>query len=471
MNINQYADINNVRCYAMSNAVNYEKGQVNSEYNIVNLTRRISNRSFLSYDKENINTLITINNTILQFNPAIYTIYGYHVEIDNEFTLDIQEQPSNVTYYVGIKLKFITGTHDRVLLGNDNTAVTMQQLQGVIFFVQSALPTDDHYIWIGSINGSTGEWVFTPNPGLLIKFTTDEIGTEDGRSIDDIYARRYATHLYGSLDIHQAASESTVPSYKEEQSVPLPSYSLKYNDQYLQPTLVSSDNTQLATLGDDYIKILKLIISELQTSDSSTLINNEGIFSNNASIANILSNSISSEFINAYKISALRNKFSENYSGSDDPATIEGFRVWTAVYNDLAELYKKDPHCPVLVEGDLVVKVRNSDTYTKYENETPELVVGVYSPKYGQLLGGDPNLGSLESQYDSYIPVALTGRVKVKIDTPTQEGDLIVPTNQGVHSISCYDADLKLKYSGFIIGKALESGDVGDLITVQVMRS
>lgn len=477
------ATIDKVRCYAMGSAVNYEKGQVNSEYNIVNLTRRVTDRSFLSKDKRQASAddpqptaLVNISSggDTIRYNPAVYTIYGYHVEIESDYIITDLTLDQSQIYNIYIGLVFLV--EDKLLAANQTTS---DVLDGVVFDIlpEGTLPEYSHYLLVGSVAyaGGEGGWKFTPNPGILVKFTFDEIGDDDGYSIYDIFAKRYQTKIYGSLSIRSASDFSEVPRYADEDEGA--GYWINYNSTYTNPTIISSEGSLLGELTPNNITITNAVISnELSNSDKSTRITSSGIISSKGSIDNLESNNSEIENLKAYNITAKHDPFSSNYSGLQGPATISGFRVWNAVYNDLAEFYKKDPNCPELEEGDLI-KVSSDDTYTKFESDDdPYLVIGIYSPNYGFILGGNPNESNLSNQMDKYIPVALSGRVKVKITTDKRckvhRGDLLVPAPNegGVRSVNPHDK-LKRKYLGCIIGKALEDGNSGDVILAQVMRA
>lgn len=132
-----------------------------------------------------------------------------------------------------------------------------------------------------------------------------------------------------------------------------------------------------------------------------------------------------------------------NYSG-DFYAT----RVFNAVFNDYAELFLKYDPDEELNPGDVVVKVRGKNAYTKSNSYEDELVVGVVSDQYGHLLGGT---GDPEYDKKHYIPVGLAGKVNVNIRTfsEIEEGDLLVSYINGLAIVSTNNKP------GTIIGKVL----------------
>lgn len=98
---------------------------------------------------------------------------------------------------------------------------------------------------------------------------------------------------------------------------------------------------------------------------------------------------------------------------------IKGARVFNPVFNDYAEYFRKSPTCPSYVEaGEVVILDESfvSECYTiapKTEGNyfSKCIVVGVVSDSYGHIVGGD----GYEDDDDNYLPVALAGRVMVKV--------------------------------------------------------
>lgn len=143
---------------------------------------------------------------------------------------------------------------------------------------------------------------------------------------------------------------------------------------------------------------------------------------------------------------------------------ISANRVYNAVWNDYAELYKK--LCPKAdyEEGTVICKIPEVDAYGESNYKDRRLVVGVVTERYGHLLGGDPNL-SLEENLELYIPVAVSGRVPVRVVGHVNEGDLLV-----VSTCNGYATSEPYPEPGTVIGKALESTDgTKDKILMQVM--
>ena len=126
--------------------------------------------------------------------------------------------------------------------------------------------------------------------------------------------------------------------------------------------------------------------------------------------------------------------------------TVSATKVYNAVYNDLAELFEcNDPseYSP----GDIVIFNNGSVAFPerKFDNR----VVGVYSDTYGQLLGGEER-NEIEG-YTNFIPIGISGRVRIKIKGDFKTGDLIRAA--GEKGYGCADTG----YSpGTVVGKVLE---------------
>jgi len=137
---------------------------------------------------------------------------------------------------------------------------------------------------------------------------------------------------------------------------------------------------------------------------------------------------------------------------------ITGNRVFNAVWNDYAELYKKKDINKIYEPGTVISKVPGEDSYDSATLSNASLVVGVVSDTYGHLLGGDKDK-SLEENLKEYIPVGVSGRVKVKVSEGyiVHEGDLMRVSPVPGEAIPVREE--RFYQRGTIIGKALESSD------------
>lgn len=122
-------------------------------------------------------------------------------------------------------------------------------------------------------------------------------------------------------------------------------------------------------------------------------------------------------------------------------------RVYNAVYNDYAEYFEKGD--TVVEPGDVIMCSEDNDNeYVKSNGAYNNLVVGVCSDSYGHILGGEGK----ESDDDNFIPLGLSGRVRVKVIGDVKKGDLLVTSDiPGVAMKS------EQYIPGTVIGKALES--------------
>lgn len=154
--------------------------------------------------------------------------------------------------------------------------------------------------------------------------------------------------------------------------------------------------------------------------------------------------------------------------------TITGTKVFNAVYNDYAELFPRTPNDKNKLEvGDIIALDMDSniESYTLASLDNRNSVVGVYSGEYAHLIGGDtPPTGVdfIEYNKDKYIPVALAGRVHVKVIGKANKGDYIVA--DGFHKGVGRVYDPKKDYSYNIIGMLVESDNITDNTTVRKLK-
>ena len=103
--------------------------------------------------------------------------------------------------------------------------------------------------------------------------------------------------------------------------------------------------------------------------------------------------------------------------------------VYNAVWNDYAELFERGEETEA---GDIIALDLSSgeEKYIKATADS-EIVVGVHSDTFGHLIGGEaPQNGEdfVSHNLPKYIPVALCGRVAVKVTGEVKVGDWIVPS-------------------------------------------
>ena len=125
--------------------------------------------------------------------------------------------------------------------------------------------------------------------------------------------------------------------------------------------------------------------------------------------------------------------------------------------NDYAEFFEKNNKEIDYEPGTVICKVKGEDKYAASTFSTRKLVVGVCSDSYGHILGGE-NLMNMEDNKKKYIPVALSGRVRVKVvpNKTISEGDLLYVSKE--EGLATNEPPFENEH-GSIIGKALEDSD------------
>ena len=105
------------------------------------------------------------------------------------------------------------------------------------------------------------------------------------------------------------------------------------------------------------------------------------------------------------------------------PGVLTASRVVNAQYNDYAELFEKGEETEA---GDIIAldMVSNDEKYIKAVYNS-RVIVGVHSDEFAHVIGGDKGK-TLEENLKNYIPVALAGRVHVKVSGVVYKGDKIV---------------------------------------------
>lgn len=131
--------------------------------------------------------------------------------------------------------------------------------------------------------------------------------------------------------------------------------------------------------------------------------------------------------------SAYTLKSDENGALSWSGTSFTAPKVYNAVYNDYAEYFPKGEETE---PGDIISLDFSSDTerYVKADNIKNTAVVGVHSDSYGHLIGGDNPPASFTGSFEDYnnvryIPIALCGRVMVKVKGIVHKGEYIVASD------------------------------------------
>ena len=117
-------------------------------------------------------------------------------------------------------------------------------------------------------------------------------------------------------------------------------------------------------------------------------------------------------------------------SGVNGSGNISGFsKVYNAVWNDYAEFFERGTDTE---PGDIVAIDLESENecYVLADRKLhPNMIVGVHSDTYGHLIGGEqaPSYADYAAyNMPKFIPVGLSGRVKVKCLGCVNRGDVIV---------------------------------------------
>lgn len=108
------------------------------------------------------------------------------------------------------------------------------------------------------------------------------------------------------------------------------------------------------------------------------------------------------------------------------PGVLAASRVVNAQYNDYAEFFERGEETEA---GDIIALDLSSDE-ERYVKATPKnrVIVGIHSDEYAHIIGGEKGK-TLEENLKNFIPVALAGRVHVKVSGVVYKGDRIVISN------------------------------------------
>lgn len=108
------------------------------------------------------------------------------------------------------------------------------------------------------------------------------------------------------------------------------------------------------------------------------------------------------------------------------PGVLTAARVVNSQYNDYAEFFERGEETEA---GDIIALDLSSDE-ERYVKATPRnrVIVGIHSDEYAHIIGGEKDK-TLEENLKNFIPVALAGRVHVKVSGVVYKGDRIVISN------------------------------------------
>ena len=109
--------------------------------------------------------------------------------------------------------------------------------------------------------------------------------------------------------------------------------------------------------------------------------------------------------------------------------TITAAKVYNAVYNDYAEFFPRGGDSQ---RGDIIA-LDESVSYERYvrATENSRCVVGVHTEEFAQIIGGkslEPSDDILKENLPNYIPIALAGRVHVRMYGKAEKGGWVIPS-------------------------------------------
>lgn len=139
-----------------------------------------------------------------------------------------------------------------------------------------------------------------------------------------------------------------------------------------------------------------------------------------------------------------------------------------AAYNaDYAEFL---PRGEATQPGDIVALDTDSpaERYLRATNRSRR-VAGVHTDECAMLIGGDPaepGKSYLETNISQYIPVALAGRVRVRVIGPVHTGDIILPSEEPGVGRAAKPGDLADPAT--VVGYAVEGDDRTDIRRLRV---
>ena len=490
-----YYDSGAIEIFPSSNAK--DNGKLTSEDNIHNILVYAKIKDHV-YTEDSF--VVSLESGQIMVSRGTASVNGYTVVTTTNAALAVPDvhQP----YRIVIKLTFDDSHH----IKGDNAAGTLTEGVSIELWEESREPIESReYIFeIGKLTFDLNDQpVVTPAEGLKYVYMAEDIGAIDVeddnhiKSVQDILDLafdRYVSRLkddfkYKTLafvDDTFAASKSTYTT-NDLQAASL--YNLIQNDK-----VELKDGTIrhiLSAIGEDYISgsatVLNRVINSTTITDTITgtisqLASNTYMLGHPQNYLKFISSGIDM-YASGVKVGTIAGAQTSLYNlifsadtisttASDDTLKIannltvskdvRAARVFSAVYNDYAELYEKSNDTDIIEPGD-VITLLPDERYGKCTERNSNLVVGVCSDSYGHLLGGDDNL-SEEENLKKYIPIGISGRVKVKCVTEDViPGDLLVSSEYaGYAMVNNFPA------VGTVIGKALSTNNSG-YVTIQIM--
>ena len=130
-------------------------------------------------------------------------------------------------------------------------------------------------------------------------------------------------------------------------------------------------------------------------------------------------------------------------------------KVFNATYNDYAEFFPRGERTEA---GDIVALKLDGEEEVYVKAVKGDIVAGVHSDEYGHIIGGESppaNKDFVEHNLRKYIPVALVGRVHVKVKGSVKRGDYIIASDTPGVGV----AIAKPKKADRVVGYALETNN------------
>lgn len=132
------------------------------------------------------------------------------------------------------------------------------------------------------------------------------------------------------------------------------------------------------------------------------------------------------QYYNNYSTLQSKAVLLDNNHNTSFPGVLTASRVVNAHYNDYAEFFERGEETEA---GDIIALDLSSDE-ERYVKATPKnrIIIGIHSDEYAHIIGGEKGK-TLEENLKNFIPVALAGRVHVKVSGVVYKGDRIVISN------------------------------------------
>lgn len=453
---NYYLGPNDIKVYPAVNSPN--DGDINTEYNAKTLAKSSSSRNcilsgfnFITSSTNNTFKLgINTNDSCIR---GSLLIDGYYVEIfeNLEFTLQ-PTSGSNAVIVFAIPHYAENTNTDRVKWEKSQhlTGVENGQFLGIRFEAFDAL----------TVGSGTGDYIYNPTKYSYTDDTGNNlpsnalvvglVGYDSSTSKYTDNYMPYALWQYSKINAEDVALPNITDEYGE------------HRDSSIIPLQVDTSTTKYPHTLAEYFKDVNnvYVLKNVDDTKYGKLSFKKNSSSSRHSFIQCNDNQLNIDVDNT------TNKL-VNVNG-DLTAT----RVFNAVYNDYAELYRKDDTDENISPGDVIELNPETGNYRKCKTAKSKLVVGICSDSYGYIVGGE--LGTIEDNLISYIPVGISGRVYANTDDETCEpGDLVMSTNEGKvatykNVVTKVNGVLDDDKTGRVLGKCLSKTKDGKVL-IQIM--